>query len=40
MKLIGQDCGPTRLPLVGLSESDTQKMADQLREIGFFDWAV
>jgi N-acetylneuraminate lyase len=40
MKLIGQDCGDARLPLVGLSESDTQKMADQLRGIGYFDWAV
>ncbi len=38
MKLIGLDCGPTRLPLVALSDTETASLQRGLEEIGFFDW--
>lgn len=38
MKLIGQDCGPARLPLIPLKPDDIKRMGAQLREIGYFDW--
>lgn len=40
MRLIGQDCGPARLPLEPLSDEQVQRMTTGLREIGFFEWAT
>jgi len=40
MQLIGQDCGPTRLPLTPLTKDEIERMGNRLREIGYFDWAV
>lgn len=40
MKLIGLDCGPTRLPLLTLSEEETASLKTQLEPLGFFDWAL
>ncbi len=40
MKLIGPDCGPTRLPLVTLTDDELQAMKEELDGIGFFDWAL
>lgn len=39
MKLIGIDCGPTRLPLVTPDQDTLQSMHDALEDIGFFGWA-
>ena len=39
MQLIGQDCGPTRLPLSPLGKDEIERMGSRLREIGYFDWA-
>lgn len=39
MRLIGQDCGPTRLPLAPLTDAQIDKLGESLREIGYFDWA-
>jgi N-acetylneuraminate lyase len=38
MQLIGQDCGPTRLPLSPLSKNQIERMSSRLREIGYFEW--
>ncbi len=38
MQLIGQDCGPTRLPLPQLSKDQIERMGARLREIGYFEW--
>ncbi len=38
MRLIGQDCGPTRLPLTPLSSEQVDRLAGRLREIGYFEW--
>jgi N-acetylneuraminate lyase len=38
MQLIGQDCGPTRLPLVPLGPGDLAEMEAELARIGFFQW--
>lgn len=40
MKLIGVDCGPCRLPLVTLTDDESQAMKKELDGIGFFDWAM
>lgn len=40
MQLIGQDCGPTRLPLPRLSKEQIDRMGSRLREIGYFEWAL
>jgi N-acetylneuraminate lyase len=40
MKLIGLDCGPSRLPLVALTGDELQTMKEELDGIGFFDWAL
>jgi N-acetylneuraminate lyase len=40
MQLIGQDCGPTRLPLPQLSKDQIERMGARLREIGYFEWAL
>jgi N-acetylneuraminate lyase len=38
MKLIGFDCGPTRLPIPGLTEPETSSLHDELAHIGYFGW--
>jgi N-acetylneuraminate lyase len=38
MKMIGVDCGPSRLPVATLTRSQFVAMEDELRAIGFFDW--
>ncbi len=38
MKLIGLDCGPTRLPLRALSIEETTRLRQEVEKIGFFDW--
>ena len=38
MKLIGVDCGPVRLPLRPLSESQESELRSDLERIGFFDY--
>jgi N-acetylneuraminate lyase len=38
MKLLGINCGPSRLPLVTLNEQELESMKQELDEIGFFDW--
>jgi N-acetylneuraminate lyase len=38
MRLIGQDCGPTRLPLVPLAPAQLKELEDGLTRIGFFQW--
>ncbi|MBN2210865.1 MAG: dihydrodipicolinate synthase family protein [Sedimentisphaerales bacterium] len=38
MKLVGLDCGPTRLPLVALTDAETASLKRELEEIGFFSW--
>lgn len=40
MRLIGYECGPTRLPITPLNDEQINGMAAKLREIGYFDWAV
>jgi N-acetylneuraminate lyase len=40
MKLIGFDCGPTRLPIETLTPQELKAMKAELDEIGFFDWAM
>ena len=38
MQLIGQDCGPPRLPLTPLGKDEIEQMSSRLREIGYFEW--
>lgn len=38
MKMIGIDCGPSRLPVPTLTQSQYAALERELREIGFFDW--
>lgn len=38
MKLIGLDCGPNRVPLQTLSETEEKKLVKDLEAIGFFDF--
>ena len=40
MQLIGQDCGPVRLPHISLKPDQLKRLESSLREIGFFDWAI
>ena len=40
MKLIGFDCGPTRLPVPGLKESEQSALREELAATGYFDWIV
>ncbi len=39
MKLIGLDCGPTRLPLRALRREQEEELRAALQAIGFFDYA-
>ncbi len=38
MKLIGQDCGPARLPQPQLDPEQIEQMRQQLQSLGFFQW--
>jgi N-acetylneuraminate lyase len=38
MKLIGLDCGPTRLPLVTLPPETIDKLRREMEAVGFFEW--
>ncbi len=38
MGVIGQDCGPHRLPISTSSKKDISSMSDALEDIGFFEW--
>lgn len=38
MKLIGLDCGPTRLPQSPLTPQQENSLKDKMDAIGFFDW--
>ena len=38
--LIGLDCGPVRLRVRRLSDSEVLAYERALREIGFFEWAI
>lgn len=39
MRLVGVPCGEPRAPLVPLTESQVRQLAEELTEVGFFDWA-
>jgi len=39
MKLVGLDCGPSRLPYASLSAGEVVELERDLRAIGFFEWA-
>lgn len=38
MKLVGLDCGPSRLPLVTLKQDEADKLRRDMEAIGFFEW--
>ena len=38
MKMIGIDCGPSRLPVPTLTQTQYAALERELREIGFFEW--
>lgn len=38
MKMIGIDCGPVRLPLQNLSQTQYKNLYDELKQIGFFSY--
>lgn len=38
MKLIGLDCGPTRLPLKALTVEEVEQLSREVEKLGFFDW--
>lgn len=38
MKMVGLDCGPTRLPLAPLSNEEFDQLHRELDEAGFFTW--
>ena len=38
MGLLGQECGPTRLPLQTLKAQEIEQLKEDLTEIGFFNW--
>jgi len=39
MKMLGQECGPCRLPQPRLSVGQIEELGKSLEQIGFFDWA-
>lgn len=39
MAMIGQDCGPSRLPIRSLTPEAYTQLRSQLEEIGFFQWS-
>ncbi len=38
MKLVGMDCGPTRLPLVALTNTQILALEKDMAKLGFFGW--
>lgn len=38
MGMVGEDCGPPRLPIPMLSPEKTASLRSELADIGFFDW--
>lgn len=38
MRMIGIDCGPTRLPIPTLTQTQYDSLENELRKIGFFEW--
>ncbi|MBN1395336.1 MAG: dihydrodipicolinate synthase family protein [Pirellulales bacterium] len=38
MALVGQDCGPTRLPVPPLTENERELLRGELTALGFFEW--
>lgn len=38
MELLGHDCGPNRLPLLSLSDTEKKQLRTDLERIGFFAW--
>ena len=38
MKMIGLDCGPSRLPVPTLTQTQYAALERELRDIGFFEW--
>ena len=38
MKLVGLDCGPMRLPQIGLSNENVAALKKEMEAIGFFEW--
>ena len=38
MKIIGMDCGPTRLPVSALSEAEQSELRKELEAVGYFEW--
>ncbi|MDP7049413.1 MAG: dihydrodipicolinate synthase family protein [Verrucomicrobiota bacterium] len=40
MAMVGVDCGPARLPLRDLSPQSVVNLKQDLKSIGFFDWAL
>ena len=40
MKIIGQDCGPNRLPHQNLTLEQYEALRMELEALGFFDWAL
>jgi N-acetylneuraminate lyase len=38
MKMVGRDCGPSRLPATSLTDQQYAALESDLREIGFFEW--
>ena len=40
MKMIGVDCGPSRLPVSTLTPTQYAALERELRDIGFFEWIM
>ncbi len=38
MSMVTSDCGPPRLPVIGLEEANYEALRQDLHEIGFFQW--
>ena len=38
MRLLGVNCGPTRLPIKPLNENKRENLESELRELGYFQW--
>jgi N-acetylneuraminate lyase len=38
MNMVGPNCGPARLPVTALHESEIQALRSELEAIGFFEW--
>jgi N-acetylneuraminate lyase len=39
MRILGLECGPTRLPILPLGGEELSALERELRSIGFFSWA-